>query len=225
MTSSPSSSSSAGSWLPVSVGVAALALAGSFALCAAVPLAAYTFSLSMFGLAHALTEFRFVDERFSGRLPGWFKWGLAGLLAAAALGRIGGEPIILRGALKPAKPIITGRIGAVPILGLAGTAYATTVAAHLFLRPWLGSLAGLAADDPFLPAIATFSRPREGGRAEALPVRMRREGPQLLLDPAGRFGQLSALAAMDGFALIDDDVPEISPGTPLLYHPLLMPLI
>jgi len=144
---------------------------------------------------------------------------------AAALGRIGGEPIILRGALKPAKPIITGRIGAVPILGLAGTAYATTVAAHLFLRPWLGSLAGLAADDPFLPAIAAFSRPRETGRAEALPVRMRREGPQLLLDPAGRFGQLSALAAMDGFALIDDDVPEISPGTPLLYHPLLMPLI
>jgi hypothetical protein len=88
MTSSPSSSSSAGSWLPVSTGVAALALAGSFVLCAAVPLAAYTFSLSMFGLAHALTEFRFVDERFSGRLPGWFKWGLAGLLAAAALGRI-----------------------------------------------------------------------------------------------------------------------------------------
>jgi molybdopterin molybdotransferase len=150
--------------------------------------------------------------------------GEEGLLATALAG-IGGEAVVLRGALKPAKPIIVGRIGSVPVLGLAGTAYATTVAAHLFLRPWLRRLAGLAADDPFLPAIAAFSRPHEKGRAEAMPVRMRREGSQLLLDPAGRFGQLSALAAMDGFALIDDDVPEISPGTPLLYHPLLMPLI
>jgi molybdopterin molybdotransferase len=150
--------------------------------------------------------------------------GEEGLLAKALAG-IGGEAVVLRGALKPAKPIVTGRIGAVPVLGLAGTAYATTVAAHLFLRPWLGSLAGVAADDPFLPAIAAFSRPREGDRAEALPVRMRREGQQLMLEPAGRFGQLSALAFMDGFAIVEAGAPGISLGAALLYHPLLMPLI
>ncbi|MCA3563760.1 MAG: hypothetical protein IOC90_09385 [Methylocystis sp.] len=150
--------------------------------------------------------------------------GEEGLLAKALAG-IGGEPVVLRGALKPAKPIITGRIGAVPLLGLAGTAYAANVAAHLFLRPWLMSLAGLAADDPFLPAVAAFSRSRGQGRAEALPVRMRREGNQLLLDPAGRFGQLSALAAMDGFALAGADQGALEPGVPLPYHPLLMPLI
>lgn len=150
--------------------------------------------------------------------------GEDGVLATALAG-IGGEPVVLRGALKPAKPVITGRIGAVPVLGMAGTAYAANVAAHLFLRPWLMSLAGLASDDPFLPAIAAFSRPREGDRAEALPVRMRRKGPQLLLEPAGRFGQLSALAAMDGFAMVEAGAPGISPGAPLLCHPLLMPLI
>jgi molybdopterin molybdotransferase len=146
-------------------------------------------------------------------------------ILAKVLAAVDGQPTVFRGALKPAKPIITGRIGGAPILGLAGTAYATTVAAHLLLRPWLRSLAGLPEDDPFLPAVAAFSRARDRGRAEALPVTLRREGTKLMLDPAGRFGQLSALAAMDGFALVDADEPVLSPGTPLLFHPLLMPLI
>ncbi len=151
--------------------------------------------------------------------------GGEGGLLATAITDSGSEPSIHRAALKPAKPVITGVINGKPVLGLAGTAYATTVAAHLFLRPLLRNLAGLPADDPMLPAIAGFSRTREPGRAEALPVHARRDGAQLVLSPAGRFGQLSALAGMDGFALIEAESGDVTPGSTALYHPLLMPLV
>lgn len=146
-------------------------------------------------------------------------------LLATAITDSSGDVTIHRAALKPAKPVITGVIRGTPVLGLAGTAYATTVAAHLFLRPLLRNLAGLAVDDPMRPAIAGFCRTREPGRAEALPVHAHREGTRLVLTPAGRFGQLSALAGMDGFALIDADSGDVTSGMAALYHPLLMPLV
>jgi molybdopterin molybdotransferase len=145
-------------------------------------------------------------------------------LLATSINSSGGDARIHRAALKPAKPVITGMINSTPVLGLAGTAYATTVAAHLFLRPLLRNIAGLTVDDPMIPAIAGFSRTREPGRAEALPVHTRRDGAHLVLTPAGRFGQLSALARMDGFALIDAESGDVMPGMATLYHPLLMPL-
>ncbi len=146
-------------------------------------------------------------------------------ILAVAIRASGAEAAIHRAALKPAKPIITGAIDGMAVLGLAGTAYATTIAAHLFFRPLLRNLVGLPADDPLVPAVAGFSRPRDPGRAEALPVKATGRDDRLVLTPAGRFGQLTALAAMDGFALIDAESADLAPGAPLLYHPLLMPLL
>jgi molybdopterin molybdotransferase len=135
------------------------------------------------------------------------------------------DPLVLRPMLKPAKPIIAGRLGAAQVLALGGTAYAVTVAAHLFLRPMLRKLAGLADADPFLPAISGFSRTRDAGRAEALPVRAVREGASLRLVPAGRFGQLSALARLDGFALVPAEAGDLVEGAALDFLPLAIPLI
>jgi molybdopterin molybdotransferase len=146
-------------------------------------------------------------------------------LLAAAVREAGGEAEILRAAMKPAKPILLGRVGAAAVIGLSGTAYAVTTAAHLVLRPALRAAAGLLQDDPLLPAVSGFFRERTPGRAEALPVTARREGPSLVVEMAGRFGQLSALAALEGFALIEQDAGELRPGAPLLYLPLCMPLL
>jgi molybdopterin molybdotransferase len=146
-------------------------------------------------------------------------------ILAAAIGEASGAWHVHRAALKPAKPIVVGRIDGCLVVGLAGTAYATAVAAHLFLRPLLRSLAGLADANPLIPGFAGFDRARELGRAEALPVHASSDGNRLLLTPAGRFGQLGALAAMDGFALVDADSANLVAGSPLLYHPLLMPLL
>ena len=150
--------------------------------------------------------------------------GEDGPLAHAILA-CGGSVVIGRAAIKPAKPILQGRIGETIILGFAGTAYAVAVAAHLMLRPLLRKIAGLPIDDPLRRAIADFDREREPGRAEALPARIVGAGPDLRLALAGRFGQLSALAALDGFALVEADAGDIRRGAPLFYLPLSMPLL
>ncbi len=144
---------------------------------------------------------------------------------ATAIKLAGGAPRVLRAAMKPAKPIVIGHVDRAKIVGLSGTAYAVTIAGHLFLRPLLRKLAGLPADAPFREAALDFSRSREPGRAEALPVRADSASGKPRLSSAGRFGQLTALAAMDGFALIAAEAATMEPGAECLYHPLLMPLV
>ncbi|MGL4242063.1 MAG: hypothetical protein ACRCTI_13215 [Beijerinckiaceae bacterium] len=144
---------------------------------------------------------------------------------ARSIAKAGGAARIHRAAMKPAKPVVSGRIGGTAIIGLSGTAYAVTIAAHLFLRPMLRRLAGLPADTPLRPAKLDFARSREPGRAEALPVHADASAGCIRLSSAGRFGQLSALAAMDGFALIEADALTLEPGAACVYHPLLMPLV
>jgi molybdopterin molybdotransferase len=135
------------------------------------------------------------------------------------------DSLVLRSKLKPAKPLIAGRLAAAQVLALGGTAYAVTVAAHLFLRPMLRRLAGLAETDPFLPALSGFNRTRDTGRAEALPVRAIREGASLRLVSAGRFGQLRALARLDGFTLVPAEAGDLVEGAALDFLPLAIPLI
>ncbi|MCG3172525.1 MAG: hypothetical protein GMKNLPBB_00678 [Myxococcota bacterium] len=52
------------------------------------PLASYMISLAVFGLPHVLGEFRYVDRRFSGRLPRWMIWPGGAMLALVVLLRI-----------------------------------------------------------------------------------------------------------------------------------------
>ena len=66
--------------------VAALAVAAVALAAACAPLWVYATSLALFGLPHVLVELRYVDERFSGRIPrGALMWLGAGLLCVAGL--------------------------------------------------------------------------------------------------------------------------------------------
>jgi molybdopterin molybdotransferase len=132
---------------------------------------------------------------------------------------------IFRAALKPAKPLIFGALGEAKIIGFSGTAYATTAAAHLFLQPMLQKLMGLPVAQDFMPVQAGFSRSREKGRAEALPVTLHVESQKLRVKPSGRFGQLRALAECDGFALVSEDSASIVEDMPLLFKRLSFPLV
>ncbi len=145
----------------------------------------------------------------------------AGPLATALSGA---EVRVRRAALKPAKPMVTARLGDAVVIGLSGTAYAVAIAAHLFLRPLLRRLTGLPEDRPLLPAVTGFDRPRRPGRAEALPASASWSEGALSVSLAGRFGQLSALAALDGFALIEAEAEDVAVGAACLFHPLAMPL-
>jgi molybdopterin molybdotransferase len=142
---------------------------------------------------------------------------------STALQKMGAEVRIHRAALKPAKPIIEAQLGDLRIIGLSGTAYACLVAAHLFLRPVLARMAGAAVAPP-MPVGLGFDRQREPGRAEALPVRLSHQ-PELTAESAGRFGQLSALARMDGFVLIPAESADLEKGDSVSYWPVQMPLV
>ena len=143
-----------------------------------------------------------------------------------AIATAGGKAKVMRAALKPAKPLISGMIGQAAIVGLGGTPYAVGAAAHLFLAPALAQLIQLTGwAHPLLPARAGFARPREQGRAEALPVCVQTGGESLRLALAGRFGQLTALAALDGFALVDKDAAGIVPGDQISFLRWRSPLL
>lgn len=142
---------------------------------------------------------------------------------ALALQKMGAEVRVHRAALKPAKPIIEAQLGDLRILGLSGTAYACLVAAHLFLRPVLARMAGATVALP-MPVRLGFDRQREPGRAEALPVWLSLQ-PELTAESAGRFGQLSALANMDGFVLVPAESADLGQGDRVSYWPVQMPLV
>jgi molybdopterin molybdotransferase len=144
---------------------------------------------------------------------------------AASIASLGGKPKLFRAALKPAKPLVTGRVESALIIGLAGTAYATTAAAHLFLQPLLQKLLDMPKNADLLPVSAAFERSREPGRAEALPAKLSVEDQRLWVKPAGRFGQLRALAIMDGFAIVPESSGNITEGMPLLFKRLSFPLV
>lgn len=51
-------------------------------------------------------------------------------------------------AMRPGKPLLAGRLGATPMVGLPGNPVSALVCAHLFLRPALARMQGLPGDPP-----------------------------------------------------------------------------
>ena len=68
-------------------------------------------------------------------------------------------------AMRPGKPLMHGRVGATPMLGLPGNPVSAVVCAALFARPLLRALQGLPPADP----------PQTAGLGRALPANDRRQ--------------------------------------------------
>lgn len=66
-------------------------------------------------------------------------------LVAAGLGARGLVLEVFRIAMRPGKPLMAGRLGALPMLGLPGNPVSAMVCGELFLRPALDALLGLPA--------------------------------------------------------------------------------
>ncbi|VVT07133.1 Molybdopterin molybdochelatase [Sphingomonas sp. EC-HK361] len=90
-------------------------------------------------------------------------------LVRPALEAAGGTIDFWRVALRPGKPMMAGRIGAMPVLGLPGNPVSAFVTALLFVRPVIAALAG--AGDPLpVPVTATLGEdlPANGARTDYL---------------------------------------------------------
>lgn len=73
-------------------------------------------------------------------------------LVRAALGNSGLDVDFWKVAMRPGKPLLFGRIGDTPLLGLPGNPVSTLVCATLFLRPAIGAMLGRAPDPAPLEA-------------------------------------------------------------------------
>jgi hypothetical protein len=95
--------------------IRAAVVAGAALLAAAFPLALYTLSLAAFGLVHVLFELRYVDARFSPRVPRGALAAISFLLLATALERTLGFAGLLppRTAAVVELALLAGLIGAV----------------------------------------------------------------------------------------------------------------
>jgi hypothetical protein len=151
------------------------------ALTAAAPLAVYTVTLALFGLAHVTSEFAYVDRRFGRRLgrPSVWRLGvlLAGVVAARSAGVFG---------LLPVTVALTVELALVAALALAVAGGGPSRGLALGVALPLGLATALA---PFETAVAlaiTHNFTPLGFLWEAVP--RHRRGPVMALALAGFIG-------------------------------------
>lgn len=116
--------------------------------------------------------------------------------------------------LRPGKPLLFGRFGDRPVIGLPGNPTSAAVTFELFVRPAIRTMLGAT---PFRPCIAAHvdeRTPGGGGRRTYVRVRLVAEADGIHAQPAGPqdSAMLLPLAQADGLLIVGEDVPALDPG-------------
>lgn len=120
-------------------------------------------------------------------------------------------------AMRPGKPLLAGRLGATPMIGLPGNPVSALVCAHLFLRPALAVMLGLPGDPP---ARATgrlgAALPANGPRAHYMRARVAADGGDWRCTPFARQDSslVSILAEANALLVRPPDDPARAEGDP-----------
>ncbi len=144
---------------------------------------------------------------------------------AAAIADAGGAARTFKLALKPGKPLLAGKIGSTPMIGLPGNPVAALVNFMLFARPLLDVCAGAgaAAVRPRgYRALAAQPIAHRAGRAEFAPARIvarTKDGQAQIavLRPSGA-ARLHPLVLSDGLVEIDPERRDIATGEAVGFH-------
>ncbi|HEX8662915.1 MAG TPA: gephyrin-like molybdotransferase Glp [Beijerinckiaceae bacterium] len=146
-------------------------------------------------------------------------------LVQAALDRHGMELAFWKVALRPGKPLIHGRLGAMAILGLPGNPVSSVVCAVLFVVPAIRRLLGdpSAGDDPTEPAILGANLPANDGRQDYLRAALAASPdalPVATAFPVQDSSMLSVLARADALLVRPPHAPPAKAGAPCRVIPL-----
>lgn len=104
-------------------------------------------------------------------------------LVQAALGRHGFVLDFWKIAMRPGKPLIFGRMGDTPLIGLPGNPVSAMVCALLFIRPAIARMLGTSHEPPILNAKLSAPLPKNGTRQDYVRARLKRETGELIADP------------------------------------------
>ncbi len=160
---------------------------------------------------HALTQDIDVLVTLGGASVGDFD------LVQPVLGEAGMELDFWRIAMRPGKPLMVGRLGAVQVVGLPGNPVSSLVCSHLFLAPLVRRLARLPAKDRQHPAVAAVPLRENDHRQDYVRARIAR-GPagELLVTPLDKqdSSMMKAFAVSEGLLVRPPHAPAAPAGTP-----------
>jgi molybdopterin molybdotransferase len=86
-------------------------------------------------------------------------------------------------AMRPGKPLIFGRLGGTPLLGLPGNPVSSYVCALLFLKPAMAALLGLSAARETFPVRLASALPENDSRQDYLRARLLRRDGEVWAEP------------------------------------------
>jgi molybdopterin molybdotransferase len=146
-------------------------------------------------------------------------------LVQKALGSRDFELDFWKVAMRPGKPLIFGRLGATPLLGMPGNPVSTLVCAILFLRPAIDAMLGTAKATCSLPqrfkcgcrslnARLRRELPANDSRQSYLRARMSQENGEVWVDAfeVQDSSMLSVLAQADALIVRPPNAPAAKPG-------------
>jgi molybdopterin molybdotransferase len=140
-------------------------------------------------------------------------------LVQSALGAQGMQIDFWKIAMRPGKPVIFGRVGPTPVLGLPGNPVSTLVCATVFLRPALAVMLGQSAPAPEPEsALAGRNLAENDGREDYLRARLvRDEAGKLVATPFDRqdSSMLFLLQQADCLLIRPPRAPAVPRGTPV----------
>lgn len=145
-------------------------------------------------------------------------------LVQKALGQEGFALDFWKIAMRPGKPLIWGKLGAMPVLGLPGNPVSALVCAVVFLLPALARMQGLAEDEPrSIQALAGADLPENDIRADHLRATLTPgPGGAWVATPASRqdSSMLAVLASADALILRAPFAPALARGGAVQVIPL-----
>lgn len=122
-------------------------------------------------------------------------------------------------AISPGKPTILARVGDKAVWGLPGHVASAMIVFARIVRPFLLSLAGMAAEDPEevrLPARLTRNLASAQGRTDFVRVRLIRRGEGWWAEPVlGKSGLIRTLVHSDGLVEIPAFCEGLDEGAPV----------
>jgi molybdopterin molybdotransferase len=140
-------------------------------------------------------------------------------LVQQALGHAGLDIDFWKIAMRPGKPLMFGRIGATPMLGLPGNPVSALICGLLFLVPALERLQGLPGEHPPTEtALAAVDLAANDRRQDYLRARVERDSDgNWRATPFSRqdSSMMSALAAADALILRPPHAPAAAAGAPI----------
>ena len=116
--------------------------------------------------------------------------------------------------MRPGKPLIFGRLGTTPFLGLPGNPVSTLVCAMLFVRPAIAAMLGTSPSTDSLRAKLASALPANDSRQDYIRARLElREGERWVSPFAVQdSSMLSVLAAADALIIRAPNAPAAAIG-------------